>query len=281
MTETIYKIFLSFYERVGLGKKFHPRYDTVLIIGGSSNKLGIEICKMFIEKYDTRIINMDIIDNITGKKVRSESELYKFILCKDFSDIKCVEKSMHTLQSLKIYPTILINNMQEGLDSTFLKEDQFLKLNEESLCNFEKIVRYNLQSVILITKFCISSLFPKAHIGVQKDTKKFYIVNISTVLTLNESKSGTHFITSKCGINSFHDGLTSELKSKGSHLNVKTLLAYLPDFQSHEHWEMLCPTISEQLVRCLINGRYGDTILESKRSTGDILLLAGFKNQFS
>ncbi|CAI4053514.1 Srl4p SKDI_16G2350 [Saccharomyces kudriavzevii IFO 1802] len=278
MKKLIYKVLISFYKHVGLGKKFHPSYDTVLIIGGSSNKLGIELCKTLTEEYHTRVINVDIIDNPIS---RSNTKLYTFIPCKDFSDIECLEESMLNLQQLDIYPTVLINNMQEGIESTLIKEDQFLKLNEESLCDFEKIVRYNLQSVILITKFCISSLFPREQIGVPKKPKRFYIVNISTVLTLKPSKSGTHFITSKCGINSFHDGISSELNLKDSHLNVKTLLAYLPNFKSEEHWEKLSPTISKRLLHCLIEGRYGDTILESRKSIGDILLVADFRNQFT
>ncbi|CAI1765599.1 hypothetical protein SEUBUCD646_0P02470 [Saccharomyces eubayanus] len=281
MKRIIYKVFVGLYERVGLGKKFHPSYDIILIIGGSSNKLGIEICKTFIEDYHTKVINVDTVDNINEKEIKKESsKFYTFIPCKDFSNIEYLEESLLDVQKLKIYPTILINNMQEGIESTFLREDQFPKLNEESLCEFEKIVRYNLQSIILITKFCISTLFPKAHVGLQTEMKRFYIINISTVLTLRLSKVGTHFITSKSGINSFHDGITSELSLKDSNLNVKTLLAYLPDFKSHEHWEKLSPTISKQLVCCLVDGRYGDTVLGSKRSIGDILLLAELKNSF-
>ena len=257
------------------------RYDTILIIGGSSNKLGVELCKTLTEDYNTKVINIDTADNINGEHSRNRERLYTFISCEDFSDINCLEESMLNVQNLEIYPTVLINNMQEGIESTLLKEDTFLKLDEESLYEFEKIVRYNLQSVILITKFCISNLFPKAHVKADEKAKKFYIVNISTVLTLDPSKSGTHFITSKCGINSFHDGMTSELKLTDSKLNVKTLLAYLPKFESDEHWKRLSPAISQQLVRCLLDGRCGDTILDSKKSIGDIFLIAGFKNSFT
>lgn len=282
MKKIIYKVFVGLYERVGLGKKFHPSCDTILIIGGSSNKLGIEICKIFVEDYHTKVINVDTTDIIDGKEIKkASSKFYTFIPCKDFSSIEYLEKSLLDVQKLEIYPTILINNMQEGIESTFLKEDQFPKLDEESLLEFEKIVRYNLQSVILTTKFCISTLFPKTDIGLQTETKGFYIINISTVLTLKPSKVGTHFITSKSGINSFHDGITSELGLKDCSLNVKTLLAYLPDFKNHEHWEKLCSTIAKQLVLCLVDGKYGDTVLGSKRSIGDILLLAELKNSFA
>ncbi|CAI4846461.1 CCQ_1a_G0054640.mRNA.1.CDS.1 [Saccharomyces cerevisiae] len=281
MKKTIYKVLVSFYQYVGLGKKFHPSHDTVLIIGGSSNELGIELCETFIEDYHTKVINIDTIDSINGKNARRSEKLYTFISCKDFSDIKCLEESMLYLQNLEIIPTVLINNMQEGIESTLLKEDKFLRLDEESLNEFEKIVRYNLQSVILITKFCLSNIFPKVQAETQEKSKGFYIVNISSVLTLKPCKSGTHFITSKCGINSFHDGITSELKLKDSNLNVKTLIAYLPSFESEAHWKRLSPSISKHLVHCLLEGRYGDTILESKRSIGDILLITGFKSSFT
>lgn len=280
MKKIIHKALVSFYEHVGLGKKFHPSHDIVLIIGGSSNKLGIELCKTFIKDYHTKVINVDTTDNINGIGARSNEKLYTFVPCKDFSDIGCLEESMLSLQNLEIYPTVLINNMQEGIQSTLLKEDKFLKLDDESLCEFEKIVRYNLQSVILITKFCFSNLFPRVDVEAQEKGRGFYIVNISTILTLKPSKSGTHFITSKCGINSFHDGITSELKLKDNNFKVKTLLAYLPNFESEEHWKILSPKFSKHLVQCLLEGRNGDTILGSKRSIGDILLITGFKNSF-
>lgn len=267
-SNTLFKLANSIYDIVGSGVRLEPEVSTVLIIGGSSNGLGIEICTTLIIENKIRVINIDTKDMeliLSANEASLIDKYYTFVSCKDFSNAQCVLEALQEVKDLQVPITIFINNVQKGFE-TIYSRDAKAAFGGKAVIQLQRCVNSNLTNVMIATKFFLKDLIPQTvHIS-HKRFHDFYIVNISTVLTLNVPKFAPHYISSKAALNQFHDSLTSELRVRSGKTKVKSLLVYLPFVKEGHRWESSTTELAQQLVECLKNGRRGDVLLRVKRS---------------
>lgn len=266
-SNTLFKLANSIYDIVGAGTRLEPEVSTVLIMGGSSNGLGVEICTTLIIENKNRVINIDTKDMeliLSANEATLIDKYYTFVSCKDFSNTQCVLEALEEVKDLQVPITIFINNVQKGFE-TIYNRHATAPLGVNAVIQLQRCVNSNLTNVMIATKFFLKEIIPQTvHIS-HKKFHDFYIVNISTALTLNVPKFATHYVSSKAALNQFHDSLTSELRVRPGETKVKSLLIYLPFVKEGREWENGATDLAQQLVECLKNGRRGDVLLRVKK----------------
>lgn len=254
IVQGLYRFANLIYGVIGSGKKLELT-DTVLILGGS-NELGRDICIRLCQN-GINVINVDT-HNID---IPVKSKFYDFISCKSFSDTQSVLESMQMVKSLNKPISILANNVQKDFDSIYQVASP-ASLLEESIDEFKECVAANLTNVMIATKFFLENLVPQSVSLTESNCQDYYLVNISSILTLNVPEQASHYVSSKAALNQFHDSLTSELKcSRYKKLRFKTLLAFLPYRKDYIGWTQSTSSLSQQLIECLQDGRKGDVLL--------------------
>lgn len=256
------------YLTLGVGTKLEPDVSSVLIFGGSTNGLGIELCTALMFENRVRVINVDTRDFEIILSVNEAvllDKYYSFVHCDDFSNADSVVQAMREVFDLKIPVTVFINNVQQGLETIFDRSGD-IALGDNSVSHLRKCVNANLTNVMIATKFFLEELVPQTIFLLKEKYVDFYIVNISTVLSLELPDFARDFTSSKAALNQFHDSLTSELKQRPGDSTIKTLLVYLPNLETGEDWEVALTELTQQLIQDLKDGKQGDTILH--RNTG-------------
>ncbi|SMN18808.1 similar to Saccharomyces cerevisiae YPL033C SRL4 Protein of unknown function [Maudiozyma saulgeensis] len=234
LTEYLYTQMLSIYKIIGVTKRFDPKEDVVLILGGSTTSFGQKLCQVLVHKYKTTVVNFDRYDDPNCHC----PGLYHFIRC-DFTQRKSVNNAFFRAKLLGLSFTVLINNVNELLDGI---------TDEDPLKNCRDIINANLINVMISTKLFITEL-----VGHDKDV---YIINVTALSDSDHGKEGrsTYYHLAQAGLVQFHDGMSSELKLKEiNHGNYyKPLLAYLPVSK-----EKKAEKLVNDFIRVLIEGREG------------------------
>ncbi|CDH13076.1 related to Oxidoreductase-like protein SRL4 [Zygosaccharomyces bailii ISA1307] len=250
-SDRLYRLANAFYAIVGTGKKLEET-DTVLILGGS-NGLGRELC-ISLYNRKIRVINVDTINFLPLHKY------YSFIHCHDFADTSNVQNAMQDVKSLEFTITALINNVQRDFETIYDEEDE-KNTDDDSVDKMRECVSSNLTNVVIATKYFLKEIVPQTIRLSKGKLQEYYIVNLSTLLTLHVPERASRYISSKAALNQFHDSLTSECRCSARRAKIKTLLVFLPYVKDLESWKYLRPYLSEQLVQCMQDGRQGDVLL--------------------
>ncbi|GAV51782.1 hypothetical protein ZYGR_0AF02530 [Zygosaccharomyces rouxii] len=254
ISQRLYKFASLVYGVIGSGKKLEST-DTVLILGGS-NDLGRDICTQLCQS-GIKVINVDTEDT----KFPLMSSCYTFVSCRSFAETHSVQKSMQAVKSLNEPITILINNVQRDLKGVY-QVDLPVSPLEESIDQFKECVAANLTNVMIATKFFLEQLVPQSVRLTGNKCRDYFLVNLSSILTLNVPEQASHYVSSKAALNQFHDSLTSELKcSRHKKIHFKTLLVFLPYNKDYVSWSQSTSFLSQQLIECLHDGRKGDVLL--------------------
>lgn len=254
ISERLFKLANTFYGIVGTGKKLECN-DTVLILGGS-NELGKDICTQLCES-EVRVINVDTEDI----NISLEGEYYTFIPCRNFADTYNVRESMELVKSAGRSVTVFINNVQKEFESVYQMAVPSSPL-DESIDRLKECVAANLTNVMIATKFFLEQLIPQTIRLGKGNAQDYYLINLSSILTLNVPEQASQYVSSKAALNQFHDSLASELKcSRRKTVHFKTLLVFLPHVREYFRWKQLAPFLSRQLIECLKDGRKGDVLL--------------------
>ncbi|CAR25783.1 hypothetical protein ZYGR_0A03520 [Zygosaccharomyces rouxii] len=254
ISQKLYKFANLIYGIVGSGKKLEST-DTVLILGGS-NGLGKDICTQLCQN-EIKVINVDTQDT----SIPLMGKCYTFIPCKSFAETHSVQEAMQAVKSLVQPITILINNVQRDFKSVYQMEEPLSPL-DESIDQFKECVAANLTNVMIATKFFLEQLVPQSVCLTGNKSQDYYLVNLSSILTLNVPEQASHYVSSKAALNQFHDSLTSELKSsRHKKVHYKTLLVFLPFSKDYLIWNQSTSCLSQQLIDCLHDGRKGDVLL--------------------
>lgn len=251
LSKHLFKLANTFYGFLGTGKKLEE-IDTVLILGGS-NGLGREICHAL---FRSRIV----VVNVDSENPFPVSRSYKFIHCKDFADTSCVQDAMQRVKNLKHPITVLINNVHKNFESIYSEEID-LQIIDDSVDQMRDCIASNLTNVMIATKFFLKEIVSQTIQLTNGKVRDYYVVNMSTLLTLHVPEWASGYVSSKAALNQFHDALTSEYKCSPRRTKIKTLLVFLPYVKELEKWEYLTPYLSDQLVNCLQDGRCGDVLL--------------------
>lgn len=256
ISQGMYKFVSLLYGVIGSGKRLEPT-DRVLILGGS-NDLGRDICTQLC-KSGIKVINVDAQDI----NVPLSGKYYTFVSCKSFAETHNVQESMLEVKSLNKPISILINNIQWDFKSVYQVETPLSPL-EESICQFKECVAANLTNVMIAVKFFLGQLVPQSVQLTGNKCQDYYLVNLSSILTLNVPVQASQYVSSKAALNQFHDSLTSELKcSRHKKIRFKTLLVFLPCNKDYMSWSQSTSRLSQQLIDCLHDGRKGDVLLRA------------------
>lgn len=255
------------YKAIGIGHKFDTTCESVVILGGSSSQLGKEICKLLVMEHRVAVIN---IDHFNGMIFNEESlQYYKFIECDLQNPIQVAKIMKEKLKEPK-FPAVscLINSTQFGkLDM----ESEVVQLQPTVL---EQCITENLISPMIAIKHFLNEIVPRTITRIPS-LRGIYIVNITDTATLDPGKYGAQYITSKAGINQFHDGLTSELylNRKYQNLCCKTLLAYVPTKSIQSNKESRW---AQDLIEKISSGQRGEVVLGNKKLPADYRTMAKF-----
>lgn len=272
MSRTLFNAASRLYDFIGAGIKLEDGIG-VLIMGGSSDGLGIEICTALAIDWNIHVVNLDTKDMelvLNSKEASLMNRNYTFVPCRDFTRTELVVEALTKVKELQLPIKILINHMQEGLRTVF--NPSFL-MGNSAVARMQDYVDANVSSVVVTTKFFMNVLVPQTK-GLLDGKASFYIVNLTTVLTLRPPSYALEYVSSKAALNQFHDGLTSELAMTYKRGSFKTLLIFLPRAKDGHTWETLSTDLCRQVVELLEVGRRGCATLrvsadfESERKHG-------------
>ncbi|QLG72408.1 hypothetical protein HG535_0D01160 [Zygotorulaspora mrakii] len=252
------------YNTLGAGVKLESGVSTVLILGGSTSGFGIELSAALMFEHNVCVINVDSRDFEMILNVNEAVKLekyYTFIHCNDFSNMDNMVQAMTEVAKLKLPINFFINNVQEGLHTVFDSHEDNT-IGYKGVAHLRKCVNANLTNVMIATKMFLNTIVPQTARLTRGKISQFYIVNISSVLSLQLPEFARHFTSSKAALNQFHDSLTSELSFESGEISTKTLLAYLPNIRDGEAWEVNLTEMTDALIQDLKDGKQGDTILK-------------------
>lgn len=272
LTNVLFKAASTIYETIGSGESLCFEKDAVLIIGGSSNKYGVEICRELVVARHIRVVNIDIrdIDN-AWQALNGGLEHYTFVPCNSFMDETFVIQAILQVLKLDIPVNLLINNLQEGFETLYNSEFEGKLSMVDKIQNLNKCVTVNVTNVMIATKYYINSVIPHILTNSGNGTVRFYIINVSYEQPDKSLMYASHYLSSKMALNQFHDGLASELqgREKGKIGNdephsIKALLVYLPYILDIHAYTELCPIFAQNLINCLEEGRIGTKAISKK-----------------
>lgn len=234
----------------------------VLIIGGSSDGLGTELIVSLAIDYNIHVVNIyskDIELILDSKEANLLAAYYTFVPCKDFTNSKYLLEALKKVKDLQLPITILINNMQQGIETTF--SSSFF-MGHSAVARLQEYISANVTSVMVTTKYFLTLLVPQTD-RILETKAKFYVINLTSILTEKTPGFAIEYVSSKAALNQFHDGLTSELAMSSKRNRFKTLLIYLPYAKDGRSWEILSTDLCEQVIEHLRLGQKGCTTLQA------------------
>lgn len=271
LSNALYNAANALYGTFGAGKRLDEKSGAVLIIGGSSDGLGIELCSTLAIDDKVYVINIDSRDMeliLNFKDAAVVAKYYRFIPCRDLSNADLVLEALNQVKNLKLPITLFINNVQVGFRTIYSNN---FSIGYRGIPRLQQFASANVTNIMIATKFFLNEIVPQTEKSTHGNVN-FYIVNLTTVLTLDAPEYGMEYVSSKAALNQFHDGLTSELAVKSTRKRIKTLLIYLPHAPNGHAWEMMSTDLCEQVVECLKMGRRGCAMLraEDETASGDL-----------
>lgn len=255
MSRSLFNVASALYGLLGAGLKLEDGVG-VLIMGGSLEGLGIEICLALAIDWNLHVVNVDTKDMevvLNEKEATIVARNYRFVQCKDFTKPESVLEALTKVQALQLPLKILINNMQHGLSTTFNSSSL---LGNSAVSRLQDYIDSNVISVMVTTKYFASVLVPQTR-RLLNEKASFYIINLTSILTLTAPGFATEYISSKAALNQFHDGLTSELALGLGKSYFKTLLIFLPYARDGNTWENASTDLCRQVIKYLKLGQRG------------------------
>lgn len=260
----------SIYRKFGVGQILDAKTGAVLIMGGSSDGLGIELCCTLAIESKINVINIDSRDMeliLNFKDAAIIAKYYRFVPCRDLSNADLVVEALERVKKMMLPITLFINNVQVGFRTIYA---QNFSIGLRAIPRLQQYANANVTNVMIATKFFLNEVVPQTE-KIWHGHANFYIVNLTTVLTLDVPEYGMEYVSSKAALNQFHDGLMSELAGKSTKKRIKTLLIYLPHAGSGHAWELLSTNLCEQVIESLKMGRRGSAILRGERESASEL----------
>ncbi|QLQ78050.1 hypothetical protein HG537_0A02970 [Torulaspora globosa] len=267
MSKNLFNVANALYGLLGVGLKLEDGVG-VLIMGGSSEGLGIEICLALAIDWNLYVVNVDTKDMevvLNEKEASIVDKKYRFVQCKDFTKPESVLEALTKVQALKLPLKLLINNMQHGLGTTFSTSSM---LGNNAISRLQSYIDSNVISVMVTTKYFMNVLVPQTT-RLLNGRASFYIINLTSILTLTTPGFATEYISSKAALNQFHDGLTSELALGLGKTQFKTLLIFLPYVKDGHVWENVSTDLCRQLIKYLKLGQRGSARLHLSRNLAE------------
>ncbi|QLL30484.1 hypothetical protein HG536_0A03010 [Torulaspora globosa] len=255
MSRKLFSVANALYGLLGAGVTLEDGIG-VLIMGGSSEGLGIEICLALAIDWNLYVVNVDTKDMeviLDDREAIIMDRNYSFVQCKDFTKPESVLEALTKVQALQLPLKLLINNMQHGLNTTFCPS--FL-LGNNAVSRLQEYTDSNVISVMVTTKYFMNVLVPQTRRLLNGKTS-FYIINLTSILTLTTPGLAIEYISSKAALNRFHDGLTSELALSLDKSYFKTLLIFLPYVRDGHTWENVSTELCRQVIKHLKLGQRG------------------------
>ena len=234
LAEYIYDQLSNIYNIIGVTKRFDPKQDVILVLGGTTTMFGQKLCQVLVHKYKAKIVNFDRYDD---QNCHSPG-LYHFIRC-DFTNRKSVLKAFSRAKLLGLPFTIMINNVNELLDGIS---------DQDPLKNCRDMINANLINIMIGTKNFIKQLA-----NLDED---IYIINITKQRNLNQDQydRSTYYDLAHSGLIQFHDGMSSELRLKeiNNGKKYKPLLVYIPRKSDGNAENMV-----NSFIKLILEGREG------------------------
>ena len=206
----IYQVLQKVESVLGARKRLEPGNDIVVMLGGTSTLFGQRLCQLLVHKFKTILVNVDRYDDPN----LHNGGPYYFFPC-DFTKRESVNNVLKALKRKGLKYNILINNLNEYMDST---EGN----NAFRYC--VAVFNAHLINVMIFTKTFVTQLVPR---GVD-----IYVINITRYqdTRVNGPKYATYHQLAQAGLIQYHDGLSSELQLKeiNNGNNYKSLLVHIP-----------------------------------------------------
>lgn len=232
--EYIYDQLSSIYNIIGVTKRFDPKQDVILVLGGSTTMFGQKLCQVLVHKFKAKIVNFDRYDDPNCHA----PGLYHFIRC-DFTNRKSVLKAFSRAKLFGFPFTILINNVNELLVGIS---------DQDPLKNCRDMINANLINVMISTKNFITQL--------ANADDDIYIINITKQPNLNQDQydRSTYYDLAHSGLIQFHDGMSSELRLKEINhgKKYKPLLVYITQNNDNNAEKMV-----NNFIKLIVEGREG------------------------
>lgn len=144
----------------------------------------------------------------------------------DVSNKQSIENLMSFLADEQRLPNILVNN------AGITQDNLLLRMEDEQ---WYKVIETNLNSVFLLTRACIKSMF-RARWG--------RIINIGSVVGSSGNSGQANYTAAKAGLIGFSKSLAQEIGSRGITVNVVS-----PGFIDTDMTRALPDTVREELVK--------------------------------
>ncbi len=180
--------------------------DYVLVTGGSMG-IGFELAKCFAASgYNLILVSRTEQDlKSAASKIKKEYKVDVIIIVKDLFKTENAFELYDDVKSLKIKPSILVNNAAQGQYGEFSETD----INREL-----EIINLNIASVVILTKLFLKDMLQRGDGG---------ILNVSSVASHILGPLQSVYHASKAFVQSFTAAIRDEVKDTSI-----TITALLP-----------------------------------------------------
>jgi len=187
------KIIFSRIRKSSLSNQKYLTREKVVLITGGCMGIGKELIKILINKFNCRIINIDIRDDLFDSLndiVENKENQIQNYKC-DLSNFEELDKTLIKIFEKNTVIHFLINNAAVAFNDFIynLKEKQVIKS-----------IEVNLISPLLLTKKFLSVMQ-------RFDDEEIHVVNICSNLSHVVSRKSVPYITSKWGLFGMHDSI--------------------------------------------------------------------------
>ncbi|AET40342.1 Srl4p Ecym_5606 [Eremothecium cymbalariae DBVPG len=301
LVRKVYKYASILNDVIGPGKVLESYTDTVLILGGSSNMFGIELCRTLILNEGIQVVNLDTVDrqelmfgscqssccsfgrnpnllsvleeNNHKHQLQEKRTKYHFVKCSTITNKKDVLDGLNRVLDGRFGISVFINNVNEGLFE-FMQgsTDPMLSHGPVDIMNksllqgsqkiFQDVLNSNLINVMLSVKFFLNEIVPQTMNILQEQNKPPGFYIVNITNTL--SLHAPAFAGYYAASKAGLNQFHESLTSELGYYNkrrIKTLLIFLPFLSTHTMSNIPWVEYAAMLVRDLKLGRSGELTL--------------------
>jgi NADP-dependent 3-hydroxy acid dehydrogenase YdfG len=165
---------------------------TILITGASSG-IGLA-CTRKLSSGNKLILcsrNLSALENIKSETGNTKN---MFVFSVDVTSQSQIRKMFESIESLNLYPDVLINSAGVALGLEKLENGQ---INE-----WDQMIDTNVRGLLMVSKFALT---------IMKERNSGHIINIGSIAGITSYSKGVVYAATKAAVKSISDGLRKEV----------------------------------------------------------------------
>lgn len=165
---------------------------TILITGASSG-IGLA-CTRKLSGENKLILCSRSLSALENIKSETGNTKNMFVFSVDVTSQSQIRKMFKSMESLNLYPDVLINSAGIALGLEKLEDGQ---INE-----WEQMIDTNVRGLLMVSKFALT---------IMKERNSGHIINIGSIAGITSYSKGVVYAATKAAVKSISDGLRKEV----------------------------------------------------------------------